>query len=113
MPSQMCLWASFHIAKACPLTFRITLAPLFGKVIWGWFRDLVDSLAMVTFVAGICTSMGLDTKQIVGGNFPLLTAFSWMLRHRLSMAACCCCCCCCFVVVVAAVVVVAVVVVVL
>ncbi|CAE8729255.1 unnamed protein product [Polarella glacialis] len=48
--------------KGLPLTFRVTLAPLFGKAIWGWFGDLVDILAIVTIVAGLC-------------NFLLLTVF--------------------------------------
>ncbi|CAE8602476.1 unnamed protein product [Polarella glacialis] len=60
--------------KGLPLTFRITLAPLFGKAIWGWFGDLLDSVAIVTIVCGLCTSLGLGAKQIVGG----MQRLSWL-----------------------------------
>ncbi|CAE8643079.1 unnamed protein product [Polarella glacialis] len=60
--------------KGLPLTFRTTLAPLFGKAIWGWFGDLLDILTIVTIVAGLCTSLGLGAKQIVGG----MQRLSWL-----------------------------------
>jgi len=50
-----------------PLTFRSTLAPLFGKATWGWFGDMLDIVAIVTIVFGLCTSLGLGAKQIVVG----------------------------------------------
>lgn len=58
---------SASTTASLPLTFRITLAPLLGKAIWGWFGDLVDSVAMVTIVCGLYTSLGLGAKQIMGG----------------------------------------------
>jgi len=53
--------------KGLPLCFRSTLAPLFGKATWGWMGDLLDVLTIVTIVAGLCTSLGLGARQIVGG----------------------------------------------
>merc|ERR550532_1694121 len=53
--------------KGLPLCFRTTLAPLFGRATWGWFGDFVDIITIVTIVAGLCTSLGLGAKQIVGG----------------------------------------------
>ncbi|CAE7719937.1 IGHMBP2, partial [Symbiodinium sp. CCMP2456] len=53
--------------KGLPLCFRTTLAPLFGKATWGWMGDLLDVLTIVTIVAGLCTSLGLGARQIVGG----------------------------------------------
>jgi len=53
--------------KGLPLCFRTTLAPLFGKATWGWMGDMLDVLTIVTIVAGLCTSLGLGARQIVGG----------------------------------------------
>eukprot|EP00933_Yihiella_yeosuensis_P072197 TRINITY_DN80523_c0_g1_i1.p1 TRINITY_DN80523_c0_g1~~TRINITY_DN80523_c0_g1_i1.p1 ORF type:complete len:845 (-),score=145.11 TRINITY_DN80523_c0_g1_i1:92-2626(-) len=53
--------------KGLPLCFRTTLAPLFGKAIWGWLGDLIDIVTIVTIVAGLCTSLGLGASQIVAG----------------------------------------------
>jgi len=50
-----------------PLCFRTTLAPLFGKATWGWMGDVLDVVTIVTIVAGLCTSLGMGAKQIVGG----------------------------------------------
>ena len=50
-----------------PLSFRTTLAPLFGKAIWGWLGDLVDIFTILTIVAGLCTSLALGAQQIVAG----------------------------------------------
>merc|ERR550532_1111309 len=53
--------------KGLPLTFRTTLAPLFGKATWGWLGDLVDVVTIITIVAGLCTSLGKGARQIVSG----------------------------------------------
>ncbi|CAE7583152.1 unnamed protein product [Symbiodinium natans] len=53
--------------KNLPLCFRTCMAPLFGKATWGWMGDLLDVLTIVTIVAGLCTSLGLGARQIVGG----------------------------------------------
>ncbi|CAJ1429441.1 unnamed protein product [Effrenium voratum] len=50
-----------------PLCFRTTLAPVMGKATWGWLGDMLDVLTIVTIVAGLCTSLGLGARQIVGG----------------------------------------------
>jgi len=53
--------------QGLPLSFRSTLAPLFGKATWGWFGDLLDVLTIATIVAGLCTSLGLGASQILAG----------------------------------------------
>ena len=53
--------------KGLPLCFRTCLAPLFGKATWGWMGDMLDVLTIVTIVAGLCTSLGLGARQIIGG----------------------------------------------
>jgi len=53
--------------KGLPLSFRTTLAPLFGKAIWGWMGDLLDVMTILTIVAGLCTSLGMGATQIVTG----------------------------------------------
>lgn len=53
--------------QGLPLTFRTTMAPLFGRATWGWFGDLIDVITIVTVVAGLCTSLGLGAKQTVDG----------------------------------------------
>eukprot|EP00929_Paragymnodinium_shiwhaense_P015591 TRINITY_DN1236_c0_g2_i2.p1 TRINITY_DN1236_c0_g2~~TRINITY_DN1236_c0_g2_i2.p1 ORF type:complete len:824 (+),score=166.91 TRINITY_DN1236_c0_g2_i2:82-2553(+) len=53
--------------KGLPLSFRTTLAPLFGKATWGWFGDILDIITILTIVSGLCTSLGMGATQIVTG----------------------------------------------
>lgn len=53
--------------KGLPLCFRTTLAPLLGRATWGWIGDALDIVTIVTIVAGLTTSLGLGTRQIVTG----------------------------------------------
>lgn len=50
-----------------PLTFRSCFYPVLGERIWGWMGDLIDSVTIVTVVAGVCTSLGLGALQITNG----------------------------------------------
>jgi len=38
-----------------------------GDYCWGWIGDLIDGFSIVMTVAGVCTSLGLGTMQIVTG----------------------------------------------
>eukprot|EP00929_Paragymnodinium_shiwhaense_P015586 TRINITY_DN1236_c0_g1_i3.p1 TRINITY_DN1236_c0_g1~~TRINITY_DN1236_c0_g1_i3.p1 ORF type:complete len:806 (+),score=169.91 TRINITY_DN1236_c0_g1_i3:159-2576(+) len=53
--------------KGLPLSFRATMAPLFGKAAWGWMGDLLDIFTILTIVSGLCTSLGMGATQLVTG----------------------------------------------
>jgi choline-glycine betaine transporter len=71
-----------------PLCFRTTLAPLFGKAIWGWLGDLIDIVTIITIVAGLCTSLGLGASQIVAGMQRLEWLDSDLDADGISKCAC-------------------------
>jgi len=50
-----------------PLTVRTTMYAIFGNYTWGWIGDIIDGFSIVTTVAGVCTSLGLGTMQIIAG----------------------------------------------
>lgn len=70
-------WMCYTIVALCqgmvthrmglPLSFRSCFFPIFGTKIYHWFGDLVDTLAAVSTVLGICTSMGIGAVQINTG----------------------------------------------
>jgi choline-glycine betaine transporter len=74
--------------KDMPLTFRATMAPLFGKATWGWMGDLLDVYTIATIVAGLCTSLGFGAKQIVTGMKRLGWMDSGMDDDQTAMASC-------------------------
>ena len=49
------------------MTMRSSFYPLLGDYTWGWMGDLIDGFSIVMTVAGVCTSLGLGTLQIVTG----------------------------------------------
>ncbi|CAK8997154.1 unnamed protein product [Durusdinium trenchii] len=68
--------------QGLPLCFRSTLAPILGKATWGWIGDLLDVVTIVTIVAGLTTSLGLGTRQIVGEELTddqLTAAAAWII----------------------------------
>ena len=50
-----------------PMTIRSSFYPLIGDYCWGWIGDVIDGFSIVMTVAGVCTSLGLGTIQIVAG----------------------------------------------
>jgi choline-glycine betaine transporter len=50
-----------------PMTIRSTFYPILGEYCWGWMGDAIDAYSIVMTVAGVCTSLGLGTIQIVAG----------------------------------------------
>jgi choline-glycine betaine transporter len=64
-------FASYRQGK--PLTMRSTIYPLLGNRINGWLGDAMDILSIVVVVAGVCTSLGLGTRQIAQGLYRLNT----------------------------------------
>ena len=49
------------------MTMRSSFYPILGAYTWGWMGDLIDGFSIVMTVAGVCTSLGLGTIQIVTG----------------------------------------------
>ncbi|EKX31187.1 hypothetical protein GUITHDRAFT_91255 [Guillardia theta CCMP2712] len=50
-----------------PLTIRSCFFPIFGKMVFGWFGDVVDTLSVFTTLFAICISMGVGAIQINTG----------------------------------------------
>lgn len=50
-----------------PMTVRSGLYEILGDYTWGWCGDLIDATSIVTTVAGICTSFGLGSMQLLQG----------------------------------------------
>lgn len=59
--------AYFGYRRNLPLTIRSALYPLIGERIHGWRGDLVDTLAVVSTVFGIATTLGLGAAQMNAG----------------------------------------------
>mmetsp|Transcript_51847 Transcript_51847/g.160872 ORF Transcript_51847/g.160872 Transcript_51847/m.160872 type:complete len:792 (+) Transcript_51847:68-2443(+) len=72
--------------QGLPLTFRTTMAPLFGNATWGWFGDFIDVVTIVTVVSGLCTSLGLGAKQCVAGMQRLEWLSSSMSEDDITLA---------------------------
>ena len=49
-----------------PMTIRSTFYPIIGDYCWGWIGDVIDGYSIVMTVAGVCTSLGLGTIQMIG-----------------------------------------------
>lgn len=62
----ICLGIVVH-RMGLPLSMRSCFYPIFGKMVWGSFGDVVDALAIMTTVFAVCTSMGLGAIQINTG----------------------------------------------
>jgi choline-glycine betaine transporter len=50
-----------------PMTLRSCLYPILGHHTWGWMGDLIDTIAIVSTIAGVTTSLGLGSVSIVFG----------------------------------------------
>ena len=50
-----------------PMTVRSTFYTILGDHTWGWIGDVVDGFSIVMTVAGVCTSLGLGSIQILAG----------------------------------------------
>jgi len=62
--------AYFSYRHELPLTLRSALYPFIGDEIYGWKGNLVDTLAVISTVFGVATSLGLGVLQINSGlNF--------------------------------------------
>ena len=67
-------WAMFSIvglllALMCyreklPLTMKSCLYPLIGDCIFGWIGDVVDVISIMGTLFGVCTSLGIASRQV-------------------------------------------------
>ena len=47
-----------------PLTMRSCLYPLIGDCVFGWIGDVVDVLSIMGTLFGVCTSLGIASRQV-------------------------------------------------
>ncbi len=47
-----------------PMTMKSCFYPLIGDKIFGWMGDLIDIISVLTTLFGVCTSLGLGTRQL-------------------------------------------------
>ena len=50
-----------------PMTMKSCFYPLIGDKIFGWMGDLIDMVSILTTLFGVCTSLGLGTRQLNAG----------------------------------------------
>lgn len=49
------------------MTMKSCFYPLIGDRIFGWMGDIIDVVSIVTTLFGVCTSLGLGTRQLNTG----------------------------------------------
>ena len=47
-----------------PMTMKSCFYPLIGDRIFGWMGDFIDIISIQTTLFGVCTSLGLGTRQL-------------------------------------------------
>ena len=50
-----------------PMTMKSCFYPLIGDRIFGWIGDCIDIVSICTTLFGVCTSLGLGTRQLNAG----------------------------------------------
>ena len=50
-----------------PMTMKSCFYPLIGDKIFGWMGDMIDIISVLTTLFGVCTSLGLGTRQLNSG----------------------------------------------
>ena len=59
--------AFFSYNKGLPLTIRSTFYPLLGDRVWGPIGDVIDTVAVLSTLFGLVTSLGLGAQQAASG----------------------------------------------
>ena len=49
------------------MTMKSCFYPLLGDRIFGWIGDVIDVVSIITTLFGVCTSLGLGTRQLNTG----------------------------------------------
>ena len=47
-----------------PLTMKSCFYPLIGDCIFGWIGDVVDVISIMGTLFGVCTSLGIASRQV-------------------------------------------------
>ena len=58
---------SVNSREDLPMTMKSCFYPLIGDRIFGWIGDVVDVVSIITTLFGVCTSLGLGTRQLNTG----------------------------------------------
>lgn len=62
--------AFFTFNQGLPLTIRSIFYPIWGRKIYGWRGNAIDSLALIATLFGLATSLGFGAQQVNSGlNF--------------------------------------------
>jgi len=64
--------AYFGFRYQMPLSFRSLLYPIFGDRVWGRLGDVIDTLAIISTLTGVATSLGIGAQQVNAGLSVLL-----------------------------------------
>jgi choline/glycine/proline betaine transport protein len=59
--------AYFTFNKKLPLTIRSIFYPMFGKKIYGWRGDIIDTVSVIATIFGLATSLGFGSQQVNAG----------------------------------------------
>ena len=58
------LLAILCFREKLPLTMKSCLYPLIGDYIFGWIGDVVDVVSIMGTLFGVCTSLGIASRQV-------------------------------------------------
>ena len=61
------LLALMSYRENLPMSMKSCFYPLIGDKIFGWMGDLIDIISVLTTLFGVCTSLGLGTRQLNSG----------------------------------------------
>jgi choline-glycine betaine transporter len=50
-----------------PTSFRSIFYPIMGDYVFGWSGDVIDGVAILVTIAGICSGLGLGAQQLLDG----------------------------------------------
>ena len=59
--------ALFAYNKGLPLTLRSAFYPLLGERVWGFWGNLIDTIAAFATLFGLATSLGIGATQVASG----------------------------------------------
>ncbi len=59
--------ALFSYNKGLPLTLRSAFYPILGERVWGFWGNVIDTIAAFATLFGLATSLGLGSTQVASG----------------------------------------------
>ena len=59
--------AFFAYSRKLPLSLRSVFYPLLGDRIYGWIGDVIDTVAVISTLFGLATSLGFGVSQVAAG----------------------------------------------